>query len=314
MVITANYTVDTIEVGTASPDLAPLAGRAYQSQYTSLPNANLPKAMRQSLDKVFVALTGEELPLEENTFLIKAIDGVYSRLFGPVLKAGAEGVEGTTPGSLFIQWGSRFIPIGLGKEGVTVNGVSLEAEFSEFNFSGRGNDRALLISVEKEDGSGQIVMPIAVRFIDYQNQPDVKVLNSLLKKDKASDIISMLEVATQRGGGSGGRSADHEVNMRDLDEDTKYTVISYRECQTSYGANYRLVLADTPVAGETSECWAHASLRPMLATAPEITPEHPATLTIKEKTALQDGKVRLRCSMILSKQTVVSEDDLDLNF
>lgn len=102
--------------------------------------------------------------------------------------------------------------------------------------------------------------------------------------------------------------------MRDLDEDTKYTVISYRECQTSYGVNYRLVLADTPVAGETSECWAHASLRPMLATAPEITPEHPATLTIKEKTVLQDGKVRLRCSMILSKQAVVSEDDLDLNF
>ena len=150
----ATFTVNTIQVGTGSPDLAPLAGREYSSQYTALPNANMPKAMRRDLDKVFSALTGEELPLEENTFLIKAEDGVYTRLFGPVLKAGNDGVEDTETGSAYIQWGNRFIPISLTKDGVVTYSSTLEAEFSEFDFSGRGSDISFMVSVDEEDGNG----------------------------------------------------------------------------------------------------------------------------------------------------------------
>jgi hypothetical protein len=318
MATATTFTVNTIQVGTGSPDLAPLAGREYQSQFVSLPNANLPKAMRRDLDKVFLALTGEELPLEENTFLIKAEDGVYTRLFGPILKAGSDDVEGTETGSAYIQWGNRYIPVSLGKEGVTVqiNGqpVSLEAEFSEFNFSGRGDDPALMVAVDEEDGSGQVILPVAVRFVDWQNPPDTKALNAQMKKGKEAEILSLIQEVTAKGSGNSSR-ADHDIEFRDLEEGMSYEVIQYRECQTKYGTSYRIMLANYPAEGETAECWAHSTLRPLLATKPEISEENPATLHIKEKTVSEkDGKTRIRCSMILSAQAEASDDDLDLNF
>ena len=211
MATTTAFTVNTINVGTSSPDLAPLAGRTYGSAYTALPNSNMPKAMRRDLDKVFVSLTGEELPLEENTFLIKAEDGVYNRLFGPILKVGVDEIEGTESGKAYIQWGNRYIPVALGKTGVSVdiNGqtVALEAEFAEFNFSGRGNDIGLMISVDEEDGSGQVVLPVAVRFIDWENPPEIKALNAMMKKGKDADILSLVQEVAARG--TGRQRADH---------------------------------------------------------------------------------------------------------
>ena len=306
----------TINVGTSSPDLAPLAGREYTSAYTGLPNCNLPKAMRRNMDMVFTALTGEELPLEDSSLLIKSEDGVYSRIFGPILKAGADGVEGTETGRAYIQWGNRYIPVSLGKEGVSVdiNGqtVSLEAEFGEFNFSGRGNDHALMIAVDEEDGSGQVVLPLAVRFTDWENPPEIKALNALMKKGKEADILSLVQEVSPRGGGR--QRADHDIDFRDLEEGVVYQVIGYRSVQTQYGQSYRITLADHPVDGETAECWAHASLRPLLATQPEISVDKPAMLMIKDKTVGTDGKTRIRCSLILSQQEEVSDDALDLNF
>ena len=319
MASATTFTVNTIPVGTGSTSLAPLAGREYQSQFTSLPNANLPKAMRRDLDKVFLALTGEELPLEENTFLIKAEDGVYSRLYGPVLKAGSDGVEGTKSGSSYIQWGNRYIPVSLGKEGVTVqiNGqpVTLEAEFDEFNFSGRGNDPALMIAVDDEDGNSQVILPVAVRFVDWENPTDTKTLNVMLKKSKEAEILTLIQEVKEKGSGGGLSRADHDIEFRDLEEGMSYEVVSYRGCDTKYGHSYRIVLANYPAEGETAECWAHSSLRPLLATKPEISEENPATLSIKEKTVSEkDGKTRIRCSMILSAQAEISEEDLDIRF
>lgn len=310
------FKVNVINVGTSAPELAPLAGREYEKAYTSLPNANLPKPMRQGLDKVFTALTGEELPLEENTFLIKAEDGVYTRLFGPILKAGSEEVEGTEEGKFYVQWGNRYIPIALGKEGLTTpSGSTIEAEFAEFNFSGRGNDHALMVSVDEEDGSGQTVLPLAVRFVDWQNPPDLKTLNALTKKDKADQIVPLVQKVASKGSGGGMSRADHDIEFRDLEVDVPYQVISYRAVNTTYGTSYRIVLADYPSAGETSEAWAHSSLRPLLSTQPEISTEKPALLMVKDKQVSdKDGKVRMRCSLIPSQQKEVSEDDLNLDF
>ena len=178
---TATFSVTTIDLSTNAPQLAPLSGREYTSEYTSLPNANLPKALRKDLNSIFQFLTEEELPLDENTFLIKSRDGVYFRLFGPVLKAGAEGVEGTSDGKLYIQWGPRYIPLTTVKGGFTKSdGTVIEAEFGSYNFSGRGEDPALFVSVDVEDG--QLVLPVAVRFTDWENPTEPKALNAILKK------------------------------------------------------------------------------------------------------------------------------------
>jgi hypothetical protein len=317
MPTTTAYTVTTIEVGTASPDLAALAGRSYDSQYTALPNANLPRVMRQNLDKVFLAMTGEDLPLEENTFLIKAEDGIYNRLFGPVLKAGSSDVEGTSDGSLYIQWGPRYIPVSLTKEGMTVTvndqPITLEVEFSEFNFSGRGGDVALMVSVDEENDSGQVILPVAVRFTDYKNVPEVKVLNGMLKK-KSEELIPLVQQVTPKGSGTFRSRADNDIDFKDLEVDVAYEVISYRPVNTTYGQTFRMMLRDYPVSGQTAECWCHSTLRPIFATQPEITEEKPAILTIKDKQTTPDGKTRIRCALILSRQEEIDENDLNLAF
>lgn len=317
MATATKFTVNFIEVGTSSPELAPLAGREYKNRFTALPNANLPKAMRLSLDKVFTALTGDELPLEDNTFLIKAEDGIYTRLFGPILKAGNDEVEGTATGQFCIHWGNRYIPCSLGKDGLSVeiNGqvVTLEAEFDEFNFSGRGTDPALMLSVDEEDGTGQVVLPLAVRYVDWQNSPDTKTVNAMMKKNKAEDILALIEQVSPRGSGSRA-NADKEIDFRELPIG-QYNVTSYRSANTKYGVSYRIVISDYPAgSGETAETWAHASLRQLLATNPEVSEEKPALLHIKDKEDMGEGKTRIRCTMILSQQEEVDPDSLDLNF
>lgn len=311
--MSATFNITTIDLSTNSPQLAPLSGREYSSEYTSLPNANLPKALRKDLNTVFEFLTGEDLPLDENTFLIKARDGVYFRLFGPVLKAGASGVEGTEDGNLYIQWGPRYMPIGVVKGGfTTADGREMEAEFGSYNFSGRGEDPALFVSVDTEDG--QIVLPVAVRFSDWENPTEPKALNALMKK-KPEDVIALVQKVTAKGSGSSGPriEADSEVDFRDLEVQVPYEVINYYPCKTSYGLTYRIMINNFPEEGQVAGAWAHSSIRPLLSTKPEITREKPATLTLRSKEEMDNGRIRIRSTLLLSQQEA-GEEDLNLDF
>lgn len=306
------FSVTTIDLSTNAPQLAPLAGREYSSEYTSLPNANLPKALRKDLDVIYQFLTNEELPLDENTFLIKSRDGVYFRLFGPVLKAGAEGVEGTADNQLYIQWGPRYLPVNMVKGGFTTSdGKELDAEFGSYNFSGRGEDPALFISVDTD--AGQLVLPVAVRFTDWENPVEPKALNALLKK-KPQDVLSLVQQVTAKGTGGGNRiEADSEVDFRELDIQVPYEVINYYPCKTSYGLTYRILINNLPEEGKVAGAWAHSSIRPLLSTKPEITREKPATLTLRSKEEMDNGRIRIRSTLLLSRQES-SEEELNLNF
>lgn len=309
----ATFSVTTIDLSTNSPQLAPLSGREYNSEYTSLPNANLPKALRKDLDTMFQFLVGEELPLDENTFLVKSRDGVYFRLFGPVLKAGAEGVEGTSDGQLYIQWGPRYLPLSAVKSGFTKpDGTAIEAEFGSYNFSGRGEDPALFVSVDVEDG--QLVLPVAVRFTDWENPTEPKALNALLKK-KPEDVVALVQKVAAKGSGSGGPriEADSEVDFRELDVQVPYEVINYYPCKTSYGLTYRIMINNFPEEGQVAGAWAHSSIRPLLSTKPEISREKPAVLTLRSKEELDNNKIRIRSTLLLSRQET-GEGDLNLDF
>lgn len=308
---TATFSVTTIDLSTNAPQLAPLAGREYTSEYTSLPNANLPKALRKDLNTVFEFLTGEELPLDENTFLVKSRDGVYFRLFGPVLKVGAEGVEGTSDGQLYIQWGPRYLPVNIVKGGFTTSdGREMEAEFGSYNFSGRGEDCAMFVSVDTDNG--QLVLPVAVRFTDWENPPEPKALNALLKK-KPEEVVAMVQKVAAKGGGGNRIEADSEVDFRELDLQTPYEVIGYYPCKTSYGLTYRILINNYPAEAQVAGAWAHSSIRPLLSTKPEITREKPATLILRSREELADGKVRLRSTLLLSAQET-DEGSLNLDF
>lgn len=314
----STFKVTTINVSTNAPELVLLSGREYNKQYTALPNANLPKTMREGLGVVFNYLAGEELPLEDNTFLIKADNGIYSRLFGPVLKAGLDGVDGTSTGELYIQWGSKFIPIKADKGKFTrPDGTEIEAEFGQFNFSGRGEDPAVFISADDPAGDGQVVLPVAVRFVDWKNPPDAKSMAVMLKK-APDQIATVVQPVTPRGSAEGFNSsrtqATTEVEFRSLEVDTPYKVVSYYPCKTKFGLTYKILIQDYPEVGEIGAAWAHSTIKPLLATKPEITEEKPAMLTIKSKEQTEDGKWRIRANLLLSMTEEVDESELNLNF
>ena len=305
--------ITTIDVSTNAAQLAPLSGREYTAEYTQLPNANLPKAMRKDLDTIFQSLTGEELPLDENTFLIKSRDGVYFRLFGPVLTAGSDDVEGTSNGQLYIRWGPRFIPVNAVKGGFTkADGSELEAEFGSYNFSGRGEDAALFISADTSEG--QVVLPIAIRFTDWENPTEPKALNVILKKTP-QDLINVIQPVKAAGSGGGGSrvDTDTEVDFRDLPVNVPFEVINYYPCKTSYGLTYRIAINNYPEQGQVAGAWAHSSIRPLLASKPVISAEKPATLTIRSKEELDNNKVRIRSTLLLSTQEM-EEGALNLAF
>lgn len=308
------FSVRTIDLASNSKDFIPLSAREYKSDYTPLPNANLPQSLRFDLNVFFQLLTGEELSLEENTFLIKSYEGVYSRLFGPVLKVGQEGVGNTENDKLYIQWGPRFIPLTSSPgQMLTQNNTELDVEFSTYNFSGRGDDPALLLSVDTEEG--QLVMPIVVRFADWENPIEPKVLNTMLKKtpEKLVEVIQKVSSKTGNGGSRERIEADAEVDFKELEVNKPYEVIGYYPCKTSYGTSYRIFVNNVPEESQTSVCWAHSSIRPLLATRPEITRDKPATLMLRFKEEMDNGRTKIRSSLILSRQ----EDDpesLNLDF
>jgi hypothetical protein len=307
-----SFSVRTVDIASNSKDLIALSAREYESDYTPLPNANLPKSLKTDLSAFFTLLTGEEMPLEENTFLIKSYEGVYSRLFGPVLKVGQDGVGNTSPDKLYVQWGPRFIPLEFAPGQVTTSsGTELDVEFSTYNFSARGEDAAMLLTIDNE--TEQFVLPIAVRFADWENPVEPKVLNTFLKKTPEK-LLEVIQKVSSKSGGSRERiEADQEVDFKELDVNFPYEVIGYYPCKTTYGVSYRLFINNLPEEDKTSVCWAHSSIRPLLATRPEITREKPATLTLRSKTELDNGRVKIRSNLILSRQ----EDDpeaLNLSF
>lgn len=307
-----SFTVRTLDIATNSSEFVVLSGRLYDKDYTPLPNQNLPKGLRADLEKFFCYLTSQpNLPLEENTFLIKSSEGAYQRVFGPVLKVGNSEIEGLEDNKLYIQWGPHFIPLTY-EPGVFRNeaGIEIDAEFGVYNFSGRGEDPALLLSIDEP--TGQVVMPIVVRFEDWDNPLEAKALNTLFKKspDKLVDVIQKATV--KKSSGNFTRiEPTHEVDFKSLDVKKPYNVIGYYPCKTTYGITYRIFIQDCPEPNDIGCAWAHSSLRPLLSSRPEITPEKPASLVLQHKEMTDAGKMRIRSTLFLSHQE--SDDDTVLN-
>jgi hypothetical protein len=76
---------------------------------------------------------------------------------------------------------------------------------------------------------------------------------------------------------------------------------------------YRILIKDYPNDGAIAGAWAHSSIRPLLATKPEINQDKPATLTIRSKEELDSGKIRIRSTLLLSQQET-DESALSLDF
>jgi hypothetical protein len=139
-------------------------------------------------------------------------------------------------------------------------------------------------------------------------------MNALVKK-KPMDVVGLLQKVTAKGSGSAGPriEATDEVDFRELEVNVPYEVIGYYPCKTSYGLTYRILINNYPAEGSIAGAWAHSSIRPLLATKPEINQEKPATLTLRSKEELDSGKIRIRSTLLLAQQES-SDNDLNLDF
>lgn len=233
----------TVDVTTNNAIFAGLQVKNYERQYTPIENTKLPANYKAQLNVIYTAIFGEDLPETDITFLVKSYQGSFSRLLIPVV--------GVYNGKLSVKWGSKIAELG--------DNFSMRAD--GVNFSGRGIDPALIVSVKS--GKDVYSLPLSVRFISQEMQLSVDEFKATWELDRET-LLETLVVLTESKAVSD--NSDPVVNIKEL-ELGNYTITQYREVKTSYGINYIVTLVDSNEVSR--QVWADTKLRNILINNPE---------------------------------------------
>ncbi len=245
---------------------ARLESRTYDKNYTPIPNSSLPVTLLDQLSTVWFGLTGEELPADESSFLIRAVDGQLKSIYGPSVYSPegwgtSERLEQTGP---VIKWGSRMIPLALadGKIGLASVPSYLTADGSaptksatpriKFLFRseklGKYDETCLVVTVTK--GSDSVVLPLPVKSKDYKNPVHADQLELWLEDGNVTDLLDALLPASVAG--SGGTDNQPRlfgpiVKIANLPLGD-YPITAYRSYDSQYGKKY--LLQSTVASGD----------------------------------------------------------------
>lgn len=237
--------IQTIDITTNNAIFAGLQVKNYERQYTPIENTKLPVAYKAQLNVIYTAIFGEDLPETDITFLVKSYQGSFSRLLIPVV--------GVYNGKLSVKWGSKIAELG--------DNLSMRAD--GINFSGRGNDPALIVSVKS--GKDVYSMPLSVRFTSQEMQLSVDEFKATWELDRET-LLETLVVLTESKATGDNNNSNPVVNIKEL-ELGSYTITQYREVKTSYGINYIVTLVDSNEISR--QVWADTKLRNILINKPE---------------------------------------------
>lgn len=304
-----------IDINLSDRNRARLESRSYDRAFVDVPNRALPAALKDELNVIHAALTGEELPEDGSTFTVRAdAAGTFKRLYSPT-------VFSTEEKGLIIRWGTDDIPLTVSGGKVGAAGADKKAKFAfKEEQIGKYGETVLSVSIAK-DGT-LFTMPFPVRSADWENRVSADVLEVLLEEnpDAIAEQIAVASDPSKRGeGASGPRMQGHIIKVAELPIGS-YTVTTYRSRETQYGTDYMLqVIVEEPFVGttrvkdEATEEWGDAevevsgfaivkpntALKKLLAADPIITPETPATLTVSdhgEWNGFKTAKVSLKCT------------------
>lgn len=313
-----------INLNINNPFLSALASKIYKPGYTNVPDTALPKAIRQQLELFYRTLTGNELPADSSTLLVKASkdNGSFERLYVPSLFKRSEPQEGQSV--LFLKWGQTEIDLAsgtkvglylareVGEDGKPNPNENLTIQFADAEF-GRGKDLALQFQLIDDASDQIIIFNAAIRLASYENKPELSALNVFAKRDIAKLAALIADAPGSGGGGGGGLPV---CNLRDL-ELGAYNITGYRAVKTKYGIKYILKFAPTPELNQPNEfeAWGDKNVNVSLGSvpAPIISLDAPAVLTILAKIPLDDNKIRLQVSFTIS-QYEATEGGLSLDF
>tara|TARA_R110001592_G_scaffold83420_1_gene247033 strand:+ start:352 stop:1314 length:963 start_codon:yes stop_codon:yes gene_type:complete len=315
-----------IDVNLSDRNRARLESRAYDSNYTDVPNRALPETLKDELGVIYTALTGDSLPDDSNTFTVRSDKGTFKRLYSPTVFS-TEGNEG-----IIVRWGDRDIPVTVEAGKIAVEGAAAKVKYAfKDDLVGRYEEPVLSVSIAKE--GTLYTMPFPIRSADWENRMTGDILDALLEEspDKIAENLAVASDPSKRGEG-GPKLEGYWVKAAELPIGD-YTLTSYRPRETQYGMDYMIqavveepFVATTRVKDAVTEEWGDAEvevsgfvvvkpnkqLKKLLAAEPIISEETPATLSILEHgeyNGFKTVKVSLRC-------TAFVEDDasFSLNF
>jgi hypothetical protein len=319
-----------VDVSLDDRNRARLEARSYDRAYTEIPNRALPATLSEALSVIHEGLTGEGLPEQGSTFLVRADNsGTFKRLFSPAVYAN-EAQDG-----LVIRWGDTDIPLTVGEGGVTSSSGDKKVKYS-FKEEQLGKYATTVLSVSYNKSGTVYSMPFPVKSANWEEPVSADALD-VLADEAPQNIPALLAVApdpSKRGEGSSGPRMEGPIIKIAQLPIGEYKVTTYRSRETQYGMDYlmQVVGIEEPFVGtcrqqdpNTGE-WGdaevevvgqcivkpNAALKKTLAADPVITPQQPATLHILEHfqyNGYDCAKAKLICDSF-SK----SSDAFDLDF
>lgn len=279
--------IKLIDVSLSNPALSIVRARTYQRNYTPLPNNILAADLLADLNVVYSALSGgNEVPVEDFTFLVKAKDGYLARLHSPIIGKNADN-------KMVIRWGNVDFEVDMDSEAYNL-------KVGSFDFSGRGLDVCLFITVKV--GKDAYRMPLPLRLQNWDDKPTLDDTEYLFSED-FDQFIDTLGVLPTRGE-STGSGGEELISLRDLEVDAEYEVVGYKEVKTSYGTNFIIEFK----GGIKS--WSHKCINQVLRAKPTISATAPATLKMLKKNEFSPGKFSIDAVLILQ----VSAQSVSLDF
>jgi hypothetical protein len=304
---------------------ARLEARQYQKAYTDIPNRALPATYKEALGAIYTGLTGNELSDEASTFTVRSdANGTFKRLYSPT-------VFSTEDKGLIIRWGDEDIALSVdgGKLAASQGQKGLKLSFKEEQI---GKYTEPVLSVAFSSGGTLFTLPVPIRSADYENKLTSDVLDVLLSEnpDAIAEQVQVASDPSKRGESSGERLQGPFIKVAHMPIG-EYKITSYRAKDSEYGMQYYLqaVVTEpfaaptrTQVDGEwqdveveiTDFCVVKPNnqLKKVLAADPEITPDKPAFLSVKEHgewNGFATAKCVLKCSSF-----VKDDESFDIDF
>jgi hypothetical protein len=304
---------------------ARLEARSYQKAYTDVPNRALPPVYKEALSAIYTGLTGNELSDEASTFTVRAdANGTFKRLYSPT-------VFSTEDKGLIIRWGDEDIPLSVadGKLSAPNGQKGLKLSFKEDQI---GKYTEAVLSVAFSAGGTLFSLPVPIRSADYENRVTSDILDVLLSEnpDAIAEQVAVASDPSKRGESTGERLQGPFVKVAHMPLG-EYKITQIRAKDSDYGMQYYMqaVVTEpftaptrTQVDGEWVDTEVEVSdfvvvkpnnaLKKVLAADPEVTPDKPAYLIVKEHgewNGFATAKCVLKCSAF-----VKDDDSFDIDF
>ena len=309
---------------------ARLEARQYDRAYTEVPNRALPETLSEALSIIHKGLTGEELPEQGSTFLVRADNsGTFKRLYSPTV------YTNEAQSGLVIRWGDNDIPLSIGEGGVASESGDKKVKYS-FKEEQVGKYAEAVLSVSYSQNGTVYSMPFPIKSLDWENPVSADALDVLVD-EAPENIPGLLAVApdpSKRGEGGGGPRMEGSIIKIAQLPIGEYEVTTYRSRETQYGIDYmmQVVGINEPFVGVTRKQdentgeWGDAeveivgqcivkpnnALKKVLAAEPVITPQDPAKLYVLSH-GEYNGYATAKCKLVCN--TFQGGDDVfDLDF